>query len=181
MTHTFETAASGRSKCRGCGRSIAKGDVRFGERLDNPFAEGTEMTHWYHPLCGAMRRPESMLETVAVENALLPDEVRSQLQGIAVHGAEHRRLERISGVQRSPSGRAACRSCKESIAKDEWRIKLLFFEAGMFNPSGFVHVRCSTEYFGSDDTGDILARISAFSTDLTEQELGEVADALDRD
>ena len=178
MTHTFEAAPSGRSKCRGCGRTIAKGEVRFGERLPNPFAEGTEMSHWYHPLCGAMRRPESRVERGVDGDPLLPDELKEQLRRIAAHGVEHRRLERISGVHRSPSGRAACRNCKEPIGKDDWRIKLLFFEAGMFNPSGYVHLGCSTQYFGTDDTADILARISAFSTDLTDEDLTAVADVL---
>ena len=35
-------------KCRGCGRPIARGELRFGERLPNAFAEG-EMTVWFHP------------------------------------------------------------------------------------------------------------------------------------
>ena len=38
--HSFEVAPSGRSKCRGCGDAIARGEVRFGERLPNPFGEG---------------------------------------------------------------------------------------------------------------------------------------------
>ena len=61
MAHVFEPASSARSKCRGCGRAIAKGEIRFGERLANPFAEG-EMTHWFHPLCAAYKRPEAMHE-----------------------------------------------------------------------------------------------------------------------
>ena len=65
MPHTFEPAASGRSKCRGCGRAIGRGELRFGERLANPFAEGAEMTLWFHPLCAAYKRPESMLEAIA--------------------------------------------------------------------------------------------------------------------
>ena len=52
MPHVFEPAPTGRAKCRGCGRAIAKGELRFGERLPNPFAEG-EMTLWFHPLCAA--------------------------------------------------------------------------------------------------------------------------------
>ena len=56
MAHVFEPAASGRAKCRGCGQALPKGEVRFGEKLANPFAEG-EMTHWFHPLCAAYKRP----------------------------------------------------------------------------------------------------------------------------
>jgi len=32
----FESATSGRSKCRGCGEVIQRGELRFGERLPNP-------------------------------------------------------------------------------------------------------------------------------------------------
>ena len=54
MPHVFEEASSGRSKCRGCGVPIAKGELRFGERLPNPFGEG-EVTHWFHPMCAAWK------------------------------------------------------------------------------------------------------------------------------
>ena len=64
MPHVFGAAPTGRSKCRGCGEPIAKGEVRFGESLPNPYAEG-EMTHWFHPLCAAYKRPEALLEALA--------------------------------------------------------------------------------------------------------------------
>ena len=56
MPHVIETASSGRAKCRGCGEKIAAGELRFGERLPNPFAEG-ETTHWFHLECAAFKRP----------------------------------------------------------------------------------------------------------------------------
>ncbi len=45
MAHLFELASSGRSKCRACARAIERGELRFGERIPNPFAEG-ETTSW---------------------------------------------------------------------------------------------------------------------------------------
>jgi len=64
MPHLLERAPTGRAKCRGCSRAIAAGDWRFGERLPNPYAdgEGAEMTHWYHPICAAFKRPEPLVE-----------------------------------------------------------------------------------------------------------------------
>ena len=44
MAHTIEPAASGRTKCRGCGEPIAKGELGFGERLPHPFADDGDMT-----------------------------------------------------------------------------------------------------------------------------------------
>ena len=60
MLHALEPAASGRAKCPGCAQPIQRGELRFGERLPNPFAEG-EITLWFHPLCAAYKRPEPLL------------------------------------------------------------------------------------------------------------------------
>lgn len=175
MPHTIEIATSGRSKCRGCGQTIGKGELRLGERMPNPFAEGTEMTHWFHPRCAAMKRPEVFLETISGEDSMLEAAKAESLKTIAESGIEHRRLPRIDGVHRSPTGRAACRSCKESIEKDAWRVKLVFHEEGRFNPAGYIHLTCSSEYLG---TSDIVVRITQFSPDLSEDELADIERSL---
>ena len=64
VAHVFEPAPSSRARCRGCGLPIGKGEVRFGERITNPFADG-ETTLWFHPLCAAYKQPEPMLEALA--------------------------------------------------------------------------------------------------------------------
>ena len=64
VPHLFEPAASGRSKCRGCGQPIKRGELRFGECLPNLFGEG-ETTLWFHPLCAAYKRPQPVLEALA--------------------------------------------------------------------------------------------------------------------
>lgn len=168
MPHVIEAASSGRAKCRGCGRAIAKGEIRFGERLPNPFAEGTEMTHWFHLPCAAMKRPEPFLETDAVSD--LKD--AEKLKRFAEQGVEHRRLPRIDGVERSPSGRATCRHCREAIEKDTWRIRLVFWEEGMFNPAGYIHLTCAEEYLG---TTEIVDRLKNFSPEMTEEDVLEIS------
>ena len=95
----------------------------------------------------------------------------------AKRGVEHRRLPRIDGVQRSPTGRASCRSCHEPIAKDTWRIKLVFFDQGRFDPAGFIHLGCAEAHFGS---GDVLDRLRQFSPDLSEQDAGAIGALLAR-
>lgn len=62
MAHTIEPAASGRTKCRGCGEPIAKGELGFGERLPHPFADDGDMTLRFHILCAANKRQESIAE-----------------------------------------------------------------------------------------------------------------------
>jgi hypothetical protein len=157
MAHVFETAPTGRAKCRGCGQAIEKGTVRFGERLPNPFADG-EMTLWFHPVCAALKRPEPFLEALAQGEVALDDPAR--LSELARTGIAHRRLPRVDGAERSPNGRARCRSCREAIPRGDWRISLVYFQDGRFEPSGYVHATCSMEYFG---TTDVTGRVRHFS------------------
>jgi Poly(ADP-ribose) polymerase and DNA-Ligase Zn-finger region len=63
VPHVFESAPSSRSRCRGCAGTIERGELRFGERLPNPYAEG-EMTLWFHPVCAAYKRPQPFLEAL---------------------------------------------------------------------------------------------------------------------
>ena len=168
MPHVIQTAATGRAKCRGCGERIASGQLRFGESLPNPFAEG-ETTHWFHLQCAAFKRPEPLLETLDAAPEPIPDAER--LRGEAKQGLEHRRLPRVSGAMRSPSSQAQCRSCHERIAKGVWRIPLVFYEEGRFAAAGFIHVPCAKAYL---ETTDVLARLKHFSPTLTDEDLREV-------
>src|SRR6185312_4258799 len=106
MPHVFEPAASGRPKCRGCGRALEKGEIRFGEQLPNPFADGAEMTLWFHPLCAAYKRPEAILEAIAQA----PDAER--LDAAARASLAQQRLQRVDGIERA-RGQANCRQCRE--------------------------------------------------------------------
>ena len=78
MAHVIEPASSARAKCRGCGRPIAKGILRLGERLPNPFGEG-EMTLWFHLPCAAFKRPQPFLDAIAELGAA--DEVAQAIEG----------------------------------------------------------------------------------------------------
>jgi hypothetical protein len=168
MPHVFEAAPTGRAKCRGCNRPIEKGTLRFGERIPNPFAEG-ETTLWFHPMCAAYKRPEAMLETLAQSPAGVPDP--EALERAAQSVSAQRRLPRISGAERAPTGQAKCRSCHEPIARGVWRIRLVFYEEGRFNPSGFVHLDCRGPYF---ENANVLAPILHFSPDLSEEDRAEL-------
>ena len=173
MSNTFELASSGRAKCRGCGRPIGKGELRFGERLPNPFAEDGEMTLWFHPLCAAYKRPEAVLHALGETAENVAE--RDQLERAAQHSVEHRRLPRIDGAERAPSGQAKCRHCREPIERGSWRIRVTFYEEGRFSPGGFVHLGCRKLYF---ETDDILDRVLHFSLDLSADERDELARAL---
>lgn len=166
--HVFEIAPSGRSKCRGCGRTIEKGTLRFGERMPNPFGDG-DMTHWHHPRCAAHRRPEPMLE--ALEAGIYPDADSVELITFARHGIAHRRLPRLGSAEQAPSGRARCRHCRELIEKDAWRLPLVFFEEGAYNGGGFIHAACAREYC---ETEDVVETVACFAPELSTDEVSAI-------
>jgi hypothetical protein len=168
MPHVIEPATTARAKCRGCGARIDKGELRFGERVDNPFGDG-ETTYWFHLVCGACRRPEAFLEGLGQTTVEIADRAWLDMQARA--SIEHHRLPRLAGVQRDPSGRARCRNCRETIAKGAWRIVLQIWEDSRWSPSGFVHAACGPEYFG---TPDLIDRIARLSRDLTPEDRAEV-------
>lgn len=172
--HIIEPAASGRAKCRGCGRAIAKGELRLGEVMANPFAdeEGAERSVWFHLECGAYKRPEVLLEALASHPEV---ERRDELERAARFGLEHRRLPRLDGAERASSARAKCRHCKEPIDKGEWRLRIVYFEEGMVSPGGFIHATCSKPYF---ETTEIMERVRHFSPDLGAGEFAEIEDAV---
>jgi hypothetical protein len=164
MAHVIEAASSGRAKCRGCGRPIARGELRFGERQPNPFGEG-EMTLWFHPACAAYKRPEPLLETLAASPVEIPD--HEAVERAARHTLEHRRLPRIDGAERAPTSQAKCRHCHEPIERGTWRIRLVFFQDGRFDPGGFLHLACRKPYFERDD---IAEQVLHFSPDLSDSD-----------
>jgi hypothetical protein len=138
---------------------LQKGEIRFGERLPNPFGGG-EMTLWFHPLCAAFKRPEPMLEALAA----IPDVAdREALERAARSSMARRRLARIDGADRAKTSQAHCRHCRETIEKESWRIKLVYFEEGQFASSGFVHLKCAPAFF---ETRDIAQHVLHFSPDL---------------
>lgn len=140
----LELAPNARAKCRACGKALAKGEWRLGERAKNPFGEG-DTTYWFHAACGAVRRPEVFAAALAAGET--PAEV-APLEAMARFGAEHHRAGRLAAVGVAPSGRARCRHCRELIEKAELRLELSIFKEGRFDPMGYLHPRCLTEYVG---------------------------------
>jgi hypothetical protein len=171
MAHVFEPAASGRSKCRACGRALRRGELRFGERLPNLFGEG-DMTLWFHPRCAAYKRPQPFLQALEATALVIPE--RAALERIAGAGAAHRRLPRMDGAERAPTGQARCRHCREPIERASWRIRVVFYEEGRFFPGGFVHLACREPYF---ETSEVLERLLDLSPGLSAEERADLARA----
>lgn len=165
-------ATSGRAKCRGCGRAIRTGELRFGEALPNPYGEG-DAVYWLHVTCAACMRPEKFLPALRATDADIPE--RTWLESTAETGIAHRRLPRLAFAERSKSGKARCRSCREMIAGGVMRFALVMFEEGRLNPSGFIHVECAQNYLG---TTDILDRVQKLSPDVDAPSLAELSEQL---
>jgi hypothetical protein len=168
VAHVFETAPTGRSKCRGCARPIERGELRFGERVPNLFAEG-ETTLWFHPLCAAYKRPQPLLDTLEQSSDGVPD--RENLNRVALTSVAHERLPRIDGAERSPSGQAKCRHCREPIERGHWRIRIVYYEEGRFSPGGYVHLGCRKDYFETDAVGAAILQFSPALSNADREEL----------
>jgi hypothetical protein len=172
MPDLVAPSPSARAKCRGCGRPIDKGELRFGEADANPFGEG-ETHRWFHLRCAALKRPERfgpMLETMPDA----PD--REALEAYVKSSLEHPRLVRVLRAERAPSGRAHCRHCREVVEKGALRIALEIWEDGRFNPMGSIHATCAPSYFGTRD--ELMKRVELASPDLPQADLAEIADVI---
>lgn len=118
-------------------------------------------------------RPEKLTPVLAATSEELPE--RDWLTEVARIGVEHPRLARLVRAERASSGRAHCRSCRELIAKGEWRFALQTFEEGRFSPIGTIHVNCAEAYFG---TADVLSRARRLTPGLTDEDAADLSRAL---
>lgn len=145
--------------------------MRLGERVPNPFADGedAETTHWYHPWCAAFRRPDVLIDALSHTAVEVAD--RGALDVEAALALAHRRIVRVDAASRAPSGRATCRACKQPIAKDTWRMALVFYEDGRFAPSGYIHARCAMSYL---ETSALMPRVRHFSPGLNESDFADL-------
>jgi hypothetical protein len=169
MSDVIERASSGRAKCRGCGRAIAKGELRFGEALPNPYGEG-DATYWFHPVCAACMRPEKWLAASKTWPETVPD--ADWLEHAAELGIAHPHLPKLVRAERAPSGRARCQQCREPIEKGAWRIDLQVFEEGRFGAAGSIHASCAEAHFG---TADLVDRIRRLTPGLSDDDAAEIA------
>jgi hypothetical protein len=101
---------------------------------------------------------------------------REALERAARGSLAHRRLPRIDGAEKAPSGQAKCRSCRERIERGSWRIRLVFYEEGRFAPGGYVHLGCRQAYF---ETSELRDQVLHFSPALSGEERKELRRALE--
>ena len=168
MPDVIEPAKSGRASCRGCGRKLERGELRFGESLPNAYAEG-ESFFWFHLVCAACMRPDKLGPALDACDQPIPEQ--EWLRKAIKVGLAHERLPRLLRAERAPSGAAHCRQCRELIGKGSWRLALQMFEEGRMQSIGAIHVECAQAYLG---TTDILDRIERLTEGLSPSDLAEI-------
>ena len=127
------------------------------------------MTVWFHPLCAAYKRPQPLLEALAGGDSGVPE--RAVLERAARASSAHRRVARIDGAERSPSGQATCRHCRHAIERASWRIRLVLYQEGLFSPGGFIHLECRAAYF---ETAEIWDPLNHFSRGLSPEDRADL-------
>ena len=148
----IEAAKSGRAKCRHCRETIAKGELRLGERVDNPYGEGYA-TLWFHLACGALKRPGAFLSAEVNFSEEIPE--RESLRALARAGERLPCLTSLAGIEAAPSGRARCQQCRELIEKGALRL-IRHNEADLMAvpTSSYLHLACAKAYVAAAEGGE---------------------------
>ena len=181
MPHIIEEAKSGRASCRTCRKPIAKGELRFGEEVENQFADAGETTHrWHHMACAAGSKTDELRATLAAHdgNPPVPDELKAELER-AMADADAKKPPPYPHADKAPSGRAKCQGCGETIAKGELRIAFeRDIERGMqvMKGAGYLHPKCAAAHFEEQGTShdDLTEAIRTNTRDLSAPELDKL-------
>jgi poly [ADP-ribose] polymerase len=154
MDHVIEAAKSGRAMCRTCRKKIDKGELRFGEAVENRFdPEGGMTQQWHHLLCAAKAIAEKVQPTLATFVGDVPnrDAIEQALAGKGGKGGKGGGGARRGGkpsfpyAELAPSGRSKCLECGEAIPKDSWRVAIeREIDTGSFTTTGagYLHPAC---------------------------------------
>jgi poly [ADP-ribose] polymerase 1 len=175
MAHMIEEAKSGRAGCRTCRKPIAKGELRFGEEVENQFSDGGETTHrWHHLNCAAGSKTEELRSALATYEGLATEQ-RAELEKLMAE-ADAKKPPPYPYADKAPTGRARCQACGESIAKGELRVAFeRDIERGMTmaKGAGYLHPKCAAAHMEQTEvTHDQLTEaLRANTRDLSEAEL----------
>jgi len=183
--HVIEHAPSGRSRCKGCRRTIDKGALRVGFVFEGPYGTGYL---WHHLTCAARRRPddlEAAYRDSAWENAKVPPKGIPDLEKLKRSMAEsdEKRTKRpeVPFAEIDPSGRAKCKHCAKPLEKGAARVvlgrKVEFGNQTRVSPIN-VHVTCVAEALEADDCGTspsgFAVTVRANSTNLSADQIEEI-------
>jgi hypothetical protein len=180
MPHKVEAAPSGRASCRGCKKTIAKGEMRFAEEFASPYSEegGLSFRYW-HLACAATKLANELAPALAAYDGP-PIEGRAELDAIV---AEHTRPP-MPYAERASTGRARCRACDESIPKGALRVAFERVYEGPMGPQKvavYAHPGCVARFLAREnesgrplpEMAELLRELRAHSK-LPEEDLRRV-------
>lgn len=189
----IEGARSARAKCKTCRRTIDRGVLRLGVRIEGPFGAGHL---WHHLKCAARRRFEEVEQAYAVEAwrfAKEPPEDVPPLEELAKlrEETEKRKAEKreLPYAELAPSGRARCKLCDEPIEKGHARVVIgRAVQFGQQTRTTPIHVHpacvahalhaedCATEIEGFAEA--LRAHSTVLAPETIDAILGEVGEIL---
>lgn len=178
MPHIIEEAKSGRASCRTCRKPIAKGELRFGEEVENQFSDGGEMTYrWHHMNCAAGSRSDE-LRSALTDFGGISAEQRAELEKLMAE-ADAKKPPPYPHADKAPTGRAKCVGCGESIAKGEIRVAIeREIERGMTTTkgAGYLHPKCAAAYVEENGSShdELTESLRQNTRALSEDELGKL-------
>lgn len=178
MAHTIEEAKSGRASCRTCRKPIAKGELRFGEEVENQFADGGETTYrWHHLACAAGSKTDELRSALAASEAapVISAELRAELD-VLMSNADAKKPPPFPHADKAPTGRAKCQGCGEGIPKGDIRVAVeREIERGMTvtKGAGYLHPKCAAAYVEQNGGthAELTEGLRANTRELSEQEL----------
>jgi hypothetical protein len=180
MAHIIEEAKSGRAGCRTCKKPIAKGELRFGEEVENQFGDAGDTTHrWHHMPCAAGSKSDELRSALEGPDApAIPADLKTELERLMVE-ADAKKPPPYPHADKAPSGRAKCQACGEAIPKGEIRVAFeRDIERGMsvMKGAGYVHPKCAATHFEEQGTShdDLTDALRKNTRDLSEQELDKL-------
>lgn len=181
MAHMVEAAKSGRARCRTCGEGILKGDLRFGEEVQNAFSESGGTTfHWHHLRCAAKKKPWQLREALRSFPEEVPD--REEIQRLIDENEAKQKPSTFPYAERAPTGRSHCGECHQTIEKGDLRIATPREQDGpgpmMMPPTPRYHHVLHARAALPGDPEKIAAQIRQNSRGLSQADMDEILEAL---
>ena len=181
MAHMVELAKSGRARCRACSEGIQKGEVRFGEEVQNAFSESGGTTfHWHHLRCAAKKKPWQLREALRAFTGEVPD--REEVERIIDENEAKQKPSTFPYAEHAPTGRSHCGECHDTIEKGALRIATPREQDGpapmMMPPTPrYYHVQCARAVLPGDPE-NVAGQVRQNSRGLSAADLDEILAAL---
>lgn len=177
MGHIIEAAKTGRASCRSCKKAIAKGELRLGEEVDNPFAGGDKTYNWHHLECASQKKGAALKAAIETTELDIPN--KEELMKAAESAAKKEKPTTFPYAEHAPTNRSTCVACSEKIEKGHLRVAIeAEVDTGGFMRRGpaYLHPTCTIGHTDSDPE-EMLEKVKAHSTNLEEADLATLEES----